>query len=343
MSDPLQMTELIDSPNFLKVLKTVLKNSDPDVVTPSMIRQKLEQELGLDKDTLKPLKKRVNKLIDETFANLEGGSEEDTGDQSESDREKAMQGKARVDVDESEQDEEEVVPKSKKRSRARAALQDSDDDESAGEGQGGDVSPNENDTSDDDDNKSSDDSDLESEAPPKKKKKETSSAKKTSASKKTSAEPIKVTGKSEETIKRLKSYISKCGVVKRWNVELADCRSAKAQIDKLKSILEDLGVEGRPTLEKCKAVKDARELRSELDSLSTENIISGGRRSRRAQTSTQPRPAPVFTSDKDEDSDNDGDGKSTSDDDNSDEDASDASEASGGLDVAFLGDQSDSE
>ncbi|GAB5586152.1 hypothetical protein Unana1_01052 [Umbelopsis nana] len=88
--------------------------------------------------------------------------------------------------------------------------------------------------------------------------------------------------KSDETIKRLKSYISKCGVRKIWSKELADCDTASSQIARLKSILQDLGVHGRPTLEKCEKVKSERELKAEIDSLSTENIITTDKRRTRS-------------------------------------------------------------
>lgn len=38
-------------------------------------------------------------------------------------------------------------------------------------------------------------------------------------------------------------------------------------------ILRDLGVEGRPTLEKCKAIKVRREFEEELSALSPGNVI----------------------------------------------------------------------
>ncbi|RCI07104.1 hypothetical protein CU098_002041, partial [Rhizopus stolonifer] len=93
--------------------------------------------------------------------------------------------------------------------------------------------------------------------------------------------------KNEEAIKRLKGFINKCGVRKVWSRELKDCKSARAEIEKLKSMLQELGVDGRPTNEKCEAVKKERELKAEFDSLDASNIInneeeeSSGRRTRR--------------------------------------------------------------
>ncbi|GBC07539.1 hypothetical protein RclHR1_07520003 [Rhizophagus clarus] len=80
--------------------------------------------------------------------------------------------------------------------------------------------------------------------------------------------------KNEKRIKTLKSFINKCGVRKNWSRELADCGTDSSKIKKLKKILEDLGIEGRPTLEKCKKVKKSRELEAELKAMDVDNIIS---------------------------------------------------------------------
>ncbi|CAO3681058.1 unnamed protein product [Umbelopsis vinacea] len=113
------------------------------------------------------------------------------------------------------------------------------------------------------------------------KRSKTTNATKTSSKKtpKTSEEA----SKSDETIKRLKNYIHKCGVRKIWSKELADCETTSSQIARLKSILHDLGVQGRPTLEKCEAVKSERELKAEIESLSTENILPSNKRSTRSE------------------------------------------------------------
>ncbi|KAM3586907.1 hypothetical protein VKS41_001956 [Umbelopsis sp. WA50703] len=98
------------------------------------------------------------------------------------------------------------------------------------------------------------------------------------ASKKLSSKVTHGDSKSEETIKRLKNYVNKCGIRKVWSKELADCNTASTQIARLKAILQDLGVEGRPTLEKCEKVKSERELKAEIESLSTDNILETKKR-----------------------------------------------------------------
>ena len=49
-------------------------------------------------------------------------------------------------------------------------------------------------------------------------------------------------------------------------------------IAKLQGILRELGIEGKPSLEQCKAIKERREFEAELREIDTSNIIEGKRR-----------------------------------------------------------------
>ncbi|KAJ1676798.1 hypothetical protein EV182_007483, partial [Spiromyces aspiralis] len=84
----------------------------------------------------------------------------------------------------------------------------------------------------------------------------------------------KMSDKNAATIANLKSYINKCGVRKVWSKVLAGMGPSD-QIRYLKKTLEDLGMVGRPTLEKCKKIKAKRELQAEIESIDTGNIIGG--------------------------------------------------------------------
>lgn len=64
--------------------------------------------------------------------------------------------------------------------------------------------------------------------------------------------------------------------VKSYNDIWADCKSNAAKIKRLKELLEKNGVNGRPTLEKCKRVREENEKMREVSELDTSNIISEG-------------------------------------------------------------------
>jgi hypothetical protein len=76
----------------------------------------------------------------------------------------------------------------------------------------------------------------------------------------------KASQKADDALAKLKSYVFKCGVRKNWKKELEGL-SEKQSITKVRQILDDLGMEGRPSLEKCKKIKDKREYEEEMRSL----------------------------------------------------------------------------
>ncbi|KAF7430993.1 hypothetical protein PC9H_006708 [Pleurotus ostreatus] len=76
--------------------------------------------------------------------------------------------------------------------------------------------------------------------------------------------PAPELSKAEETIKRLKSLVVACGVRKQWVKVFEGLDRPSQQISKLQQILADLGMEGRLSLEKAKAIKEKREFEKEL-------------------------------------------------------------------------------
>lgn len=81
-------------------------------------------------------------------------------------------------------------------------------------------------------------------------------------------------------ITRLKSYVFKCGVYKVWKREL-DGLSDQQAIARLRQILRDLGVEGRPSLEKCREIKARREYEAEIrETVDPRNMLASRLRSR---------------------------------------------------------------
>ncbi|KAI7847755.1 hypothetical protein BDC45DRAFT_610826 [Circinella umbellata] len=310
--------ELINSKEFYDLLKSIIRDGDPNILTASTVRNDLEKDLKLKEGELKkkPWKSMINELLDKALgevANEEPVEEEDIPESPASTNEKQKES----DLD----DYDDLIVKKKetslsktKKKRTTTLSKPSTTKSKPSKKNTLEIKTPEKSESDNDDSLT--------------KEKETGKQKKMDNSKTSSA--------SEEKIKRLKSYIYKCGVRKKWNTELAGLNLSQ-QINKLSSILHELGVEGRPTLEKCQKVKAERELKAEIDSLNTENILDdeedGKNRSRRTTRQSQPsstnttknkRKRRIITSDDEEEEDNGTSSKiaKTSD-----------------LDLSFLGDQ----
>ena len=63
----------------------------------------------------------------------------------------------------------------------------------------------------------------------------------------------------------LQSLVVACGVRKVWSKEFKDLDNPSSQIKRLKSILMDLGMTGRMSIEQAKAIKAKREFAQELE------------------------------------------------------------------------------
>lgn len=86
------------------------------------------------------------------------------------------------------------------------------------------------------------------------------------------------------SIARLKKYILTCGTRRNYKKLFQNCRSVKSMVEVLKKELEDLGVKGNPSLEKCRIARLKREEAAELAELDTSNIIAVAGRPRRRNT-----------------------------------------------------------
>ncbi|MCJ1357918.1 MAG: hypothetical protein MMC33_007914 [Icmadophila ericetorum] len=71
----------------------------------------------------------------------------------------------------------------------------------------------------------------------------------------------------KEEIKRLQGWLVKCGIRKMWFRELAPYEKTKDKIRHLKEMLSDAGMTGRYSVEKATQIKEARELKSELEAV----------------------------------------------------------------------------
>ncbi|OAA45399.1 transcriptional regulator [Metarhizium rileyi] len=138
-------------------------------------------------------------------------------------------------------------------------------------------------------------SDVIDEAPkPKRKKKE----RKDSSSKPPSKHKVKKTTESapdspdEAEIKKLQTQLVKCGVRKLWHNELKKCGGdARAKIRHLKKMLAEVGMDGRFSETKAREIREARELLAEAEAAQEMNRLwgmgTGGRASRSKNKSTK--------------------------------------------------------
>ncbi|XP_018052970.1 PREDICTED: HIRA-interacting protein 3-like [Atta colombica] len=84
--------------------------------------------------------------------------------------------------------------------------------------------------------------------------------------------------KVNKQIQKLKKYLKIAGVkVQSYNRIWADCRNNAAKVNRLKELLKKNGVSGKPSLEKCKRVREENEKIKEVSELDMSNIISEGR------------------------------------------------------------------
>uniref|UniRef100_A0A1A8CSC3 HIRA interacting protein 3 n=1 Tax=Nothobranchius kadleci TaxID=1051664 RepID=A0A1A8CSC3_NOTKA len=96
----------------------------------------------------------------------------------------------------------------------------------------------------------------------------------------------------DKAVVRLKRYIALCGVRRNYKKLLNSCSSTRSKLAVLKKELEDLGVHGNPTIEKCKKVRMKREEAQELAELDVCNIINTkGRPTRRGMSNRQDPPS----------------------------------------------------
>ncbi|XP_050582344.1 pre-mRNA-splicing factor CWC22 homolog isoform X2 [Bombus affinis] len=97
-------------------------------------------------------------------------------------------------------------------------------------------------------------------------------------------------------IQLLKKYIRLAGIhVKSYNDLWASCKSNAAKVKCLRELLAKNGINGRPTVEKCKKAKEKNESLKDVAELNTSNIISEGRvtRAQRNKESTKTPETPT--------------------------------------------------
>jgi hypothetical protein len=121
---------------------------------------------------------------------------------------------------------------------------------------------------------------IDADPPPKKKKqrKGSSSAPTEKGSRKPSSAPKAKSKPKPDTaaadadpdaieIKRLQSWLVKCGIRKLWGKELKPYDNPRAKIKHLKDMLADAGMTGRYSVEKANQIKESRELRADIEAV----------------------------------------------------------------------------
>lgn len=181
------------------------------------------------------------------------------------------------------------------------------------------------------------------EPPPKKRGKAAASSK--GSSKQSSARaPPKQLSADEEEIKKLQGHLVKCGIRKIWGIELKQYGDdSKAKIRHLRRMLTDAGMTGRFSEARAKEIKEQRELMADLEAVTDMNALwgsagAGGRASR----SKAPKKSLREASD-DEDGESDDDNEDKGGDDDDDEAKANSRVSKRMADLAFLGDDSESD
>ncbi|KAI8141001.1 hypothetical protein BJV82DRAFT_620416 [Fennellomyces sp. T-0311] len=328
---------LIQSDRFRNELESLVRNGDPNILTGAKVRHDIEERLGLQKDSLReqPWKTMVSKALDEVLIMIQ--------EEQEAKRKAAKSNKKNaVKSDHEDEDksatensaEQQVAVKSEEKSNHSALKLESSDEEVAEDPAVKKPLPKKK-------HVSKEKNPTPAKIPKAKVKKEKSPPKDKDSSDGETAtkkpkgrkkpEDKKKNSPSEEKIERLKTYIRKCGVRKKWVAEFEGLTTQGQKIKKLESILKDLGVEGQPSLKKCEQVKQERELKADIAGLDTENILvdegNGRRSTRRSQPAKRKRHIAASDDEDDEDEERNSSTKV-------------AKTSSPGLDLSFLGDQS---
>ena len=218
-----------------------------------------------------------------------------------------------------------AAPKPKKRA-TKPRMEDEKDGEDASDRAAGDVSE-------------SSLSSLIDEAPKRKRKSKEPSAQKS----KGGSKPAANVSPDEAEVKKLQGHLVKCGVRKIWGIELKPCGDdPRAKIRHLKRMLKDIGMDGRFSEAKAREIKERRELEADLEAVTEMDTYWG--------VSGSGRPARNRGKKSMKEDSSDGEGKVAQKEEGSDDDNEDDGKAfiarsrgSTRADLAFLGDESESD
>ncbi|KAI9197428.1 uncharacterized protein BJ171DRAFT_570665 [Polychytrium aggregatum] len=271
---------MVDNSALRAAIRSIIRTGDPSSLTIRMIKRQAEQKLGLDENHLDEprLKADIKAWVAQCM--------EDASDQEDSsaDRDVARSAETEPEPDEADPKQHRakngtpetkaIIQKNAKVARPsddkqqQESRENSGQDESASDGYG-------MEESDDDSSQGKADTRKRREAPGS----EAAEKKKRQRKSKAGEASTEISEQQAATIRNLQNYVGKCGVKKFWAREYAGMNGAE-RIRRLKEILKELGIEGRPTLSQCEKIKKKIEWQKEQESLDLSNIIESGTRTR---------------------------------------------------------------
>lgn len=93
----------------------------------------------------------------------------------------------------------------------------------------------------------------------------------TKSAKQTKSKPSpKASSKHQDELAKLKSQLTQCGVRKVWSKLLANIDGEAAQVKYLRQMLADIGMTGRFSKAKAKAIKEKREFEQDIKDMTEE-------------------------------------------------------------------------
>ncbi|KAJ1820463.1 hypothetical protein LPJ56_003434 [Coemansia sp. RSA 2599] len=261
------------------VCTKIIRNGDLDKLTARSIRREAEEQMGLEERALDkaPYKQMVKDIVSKALEDLADSKEEKQGG-SESAAEPGEESEAEAQGDSDRENGYSTDDRDGKDTCAEKNESDNKDEGADSDGNSSGDSDDDSNGDRDNDNDFSGESDRPSakstsRIKTKKRTIEATLPKKTKKAKTNSAGSMPLSKSNETTIGNLKTYINKCGMRKVWSKELSGM-NATQQVRHLKKLLEDLGMEGRPTLEKCKKIKAKRDLQAELEAIEGDSIVA---------------------------------------------------------------------
>ncbi|KAJ2592892.1 hypothetical protein H4R99_006264 [Coemansia sp. RSA 1722] len=261
----------LDTKRLEKTCRKIVNEGDLDKLTARSIRRTAEERMGLEEQRLDqvPYKQMVKDIVAKALEDLNN---------SKSDEESVPESAAESE----EKSEDETQAHAQEDSDSDAGEHESADGKESDVGESdekGSKKRKDRERNGKSDSEEEDFSDVNDSEPAKTKaitkpKKRASEAALPAKAKRTKTTPVSapISKSNEATIGNLKTYVNKCGMRKVWSKELNGMNAAQ-QIRHLKKLLDDLGMDGRPTLEKCKKIKAKRDLQAELEAIEGDAII----------------------------------------------------------------------